>query len=489
MVCVAMLSVATLASAQSTMTINESGTQVVYTTLRGGKYADINQGADLETKTSPDMNVTRRALLKFDTTTIPVGTPIASALLTVTVETAGATASRHLTAYQGTDSWNETQATWNSRRTSQPWNTPGGDLGAGLDTQVVSNASGTQVTFDVTALVSEVVSGALGSSRYTRIELVDVDAPDGESRRCFYTPDTSTGSLRPTLVVTTGSGSTSTSVSTPSSGASSTAGSSSTPSTPPVSTGGLPLRVLEWNIHHGGIGTDGVYDPNRIADWIAKQNPDIVSLVEVESWDSYYSGDQVAMYQQMLQARTGVYWYTLDIQKYGQWTSGGQRNAILSKFPLDSTYRYEFSLGDPRAVGGATISVNGRTINLMSTHLDWVYESNRIEQASELVSYASGFAEDRIITGDFNGTPGTTEINTMTGAYNDAWTVAQSLGVGYSAPDNPNGNTRNGRIDYAFYSYGAQHLNVQSVTVVDTRDANGYMPSDHRPLLTVFGVN
>ena len=178
MVCVAMLSVATLASAQSTMTINESGTQVVYTTLRGGKYADINQGADLETKTSPDMNVTRRALLKFDTTTIPVGTPIASALLTVTVETAGATASRHLTAYQGTDSWNETQATWNSRRTSQPWNTPGGDLGAGLDTQVVSNASGTQVTFDVTALVSEVVSGALGSSRYTRIELVDVDAPD-----------------------------------------------------------------------------------------------------------------------------------------------------------------------------------------------------------------------------------------------------------------------------------------------------------------------
>jgi len=411
--CVAMLGAAAVASAQSTMTINQSGTQVVYTTLRGGSYADTNQGADLETKTSTDMSVTRRALLKFDTTTIPVGTPIASALLTVTVQSGGATASRNIVAYQGTDSWTQTEATWNSRRTGQPWNTSGGDLGARLDTQVVSNVSGTHATFNVTSLVSQVVSGALGSSRYTRIELVDVDPADGESRRIYYTPDASSASVQPTLVITFGSGSTTTS--------SSTSTTSSTGTTSPSTTNtGQPLRVLEWNIHHGGIGTDGVYDPNRIADWVAKQNPDVVSLVELESWDSYYSGDQVAMYQQMLESRTGVTWYTLDIQKYGNWYSGGQRNAIFSKFPLNSTYRYEYSIGDPRAVGGVTITVNGRNINLMSTHLDWVYESNRITQAGELVGYASGFAEDRILTGDFNGTPGTTEINIMTNEYSDS---------------------------------------------------------------------
>ena len=105
------------------------------------------------------------------------------------------------------------------------------------------------------------------------------------------------------------------------------------------------------------------------------------------------------------------------------------------------------------------------------------------------MNYATGFAEDRIITGDFNGVPGTTEINTMTNGYYDAWAVAQPLGIAYSAPDNPYGNTRNGRIDYVFYSHGEQHLTLQSVTVVDTRDANGVMPSDHRPLLAVFGVN
>lgn len=468
LVCVAILSTAAVASAQSTLTINQPGSQVVYTTLRGGSYADTNQGDDLETKTTSDMSVTRRGLLKFDTTTIAVGTPIASAKLTVTVQSGGATTSRHIAAYQGTTSWDETQATWNSRRSGQPWSTAGGDLGAKLDTQAVSNAAGTRVTFDVTPLVSQVVSGALGSSRYTRIELIDVDAADGESRRVYYTPDTATASMRPTLVVTFGTT------------ANSGSGSSGTSQS---------LRILEWNIHHGGIGSDGVYNPTRIADWVAKEKPDIVSLVELESWDSYYSGDQVAMYKQMLESRTGVTWYTLDIQKYGDWTAGGQRNAIFSKFPLDATYRYEFSLGDPRTVGGVTIAVNGRTINLMSTHLDWVYESNRITQSGELVSYANAFAQDRIITGDLNGTPGTTEINTMTNAYYDAWTTAQSLGIAYSAPDNPSGNTRNGRIDYVLYSHSTQHVKLQSVTVVDTRDANGVMPSDHRPLLAVFTVN
>lgn len=469
LVCVATLAAAPFASAQSTLTINQPGTQVVYTTLRGGSYANTNQGDDLETKTSSDPSVTRRALLKFDTTSIPLGTPITSAKLTVTIESAGATASRRVSAYQVSTSWTETEATWNSRRTGQAWSTTGGDLGAKLDTQAVSNAAGSRVTFDVTPLVSQVVSGALGSSRYTRLALVDIDAADGESRRVYYTPDTTTASLRPTLVVTYGGG-------------------SSSPTGTPTSGSAQSLRVLEWNIHHGGIGTDGVYDPNRIADWVVTQKPDVVSLVELESWDSYYSGDQVAMYKKMLESRTGVTWYTLDIQKYGDWTSGGQRNAIFSKFPLDSAYRYEFTVGDPRTVGGVTINVNGRTINLMSTHLDWVYESNRITQSSELASYATGFAQDRIITGDFNGGPGTTEINTMTSGYYDAWTVAQSQGVAYSAPDNPYGNTRNSRIDYVFYSRGEQHLTLQGVTVVDTRDSNGTMPSDHRPLLAVFSV-
>jgi endonuclease/exonuclease/phosphatase family metal-dependent hydrolase len=482
-----MLGAAASASAQSTMTINQSGTQVVYTTLRAGSYADTNQGNDLETKTSPNMSVTRRGLLKFDTTTIAVGTPIASAKLTMTVQGGGSTASRNVTAYQGTDSWNQTQATWNSRRSGQPWNTAGGDLGAALDTKAVSNADGAQVTFDVTSLVSQVVSGALGSSRYTRIELVDVDPVDDQSRRIYYTPDASDPSVQPTLVITFGSGSSTTSTPPPTT----STPTPSAPSTPPPSSSGTgtPLRVLEWNIQHNGIGTDGVWDPNRIVSWVVKENPDVIALIEIESWDSYYSGDGTAFYQGLIEAATGETWYTLDVQKYGQWTSGGNRLALFSRFPIQASDRYAFSLGNPAAAGDVTITVNGRNINFFATHLDYQVEANRIVQAGELDSWASGFSEDRILVGDMNGDPGTTEINELTGDFYDSWAVAQPLGIAYSAPDNPDGDTRNGRIDYIMYSKNTQHLSLQSVTVVDTRDANGVMPSDHRPVLTVFGVN
>jgi endonuclease/exonuclease/phosphatase family metal-dependent hydrolase len=457
------------AAAQTTVTINAPKTQVVYTTLRGGTYANTNQGNDLETKTSSDWSVTRRAILKFDTqNTIPAGSTVSSAKLTVKVRSGGATASRHIAAYQMTQSWTETETTWKVRRTSQAWQTSGGDLGTKLGVLAVSNAPGTSVTFDVTPLVAQAVAGKLGSSRYTRIALVDVDPSDDESRRIFYTPSDSNTAVRPTLKVTySGSTSTSTSTAAPS---------------------GSTLRVLEYNVHHNGIGTDGRYDPNRVANWIVKMNPDIVSLVEIESKDGYYSGDGPTLYKNMLEQKTGRTWYSWDIQSYGDWTSSGIRNAILSKYPFVSTYRHELSVGTGRTIGGVSISVNGRNINFMSTHIDPYSQSNRITECKEIVPYASGFSEDRIILGDFNALPGTTEINVMTNAYHDAWVDAVRLGTDQEASDNPYGYTRNRRIDYVFYSRGEQHLTLKSAQVVDTRDANGVMPSDHRPLLATFTV-
>jgi endonuclease/exonuclease/phosphatase family metal-dependent hydrolase len=460
-------------AAQTTVTLNTPRSQVVYATLRGGSYANKNFGTILESRRGSDMSYERRPMVKFDTQNyIPAGSSVTSAILTMTVSGADKGLTRHVAAYQVTNSWTETQTTWNLRRTSQPWRTKGGDLGTKLATALVTDSVGSKVVFDVTPLVKAAVAGQLGSSRYTRIMLIDLDAPTNLSWRSYYTPDDPNVANRPTLVVTYGGGSSPT----------------PTPDPTPTSTG-TALKVLEYNVHHNGIGTDGKNDPNRIADWVAKINPDIVSLVEVESWNGYYSGDGVALYKTLLESRTGHTWYTLDIQKYGDWTSEGQRNAILSKYPLNSTYRHEYSVGDPRTIGGVSITVNGRTINFMSTHWDWQVASARRTQASETVPYASGFSEDRIILGDFNATPGATEINTMTNGYVDAWVKAVSLGVDKSAPDNPDGNTRNGRIDYVFYSKSAKHLALTRAEVVDTRDSNGHMPSDHRPLLATFTVN
>jgi endonuclease/exonuclease/phosphatase family metal-dependent hydrolase len=460
------------AQAQTTVTLRDPQTQVVYATVQAGAYADNNQNWTLETKTTSNADTRRRALIKFDTQNhVPAGAAVTSAKLTVTVKSGGTDSSRVVAAYQTTQSWDENEVTWNDRRTSTSWYTSGGDLGTKLSQQTVSNAPGAKVTFDITPLVQQAVSGALGSSRYTRVALVDIDPVNEESRRIYYTSDDPIASNRPTLTVSYG-------------------GSSTTTSTPTVSTdtSGTTLKVLEYNVHHGGYGTDGKYDVNRIINVIAKINPDIISLCEMEKNDSWVSTDGVALYKSLLEQKTGVTWYSWDMQDYGDWSSGGIRNAILSKHPFASTYRHEFSVGKDRTVGGVTIVINGRNINFMSTHFDPDSGTNRAEQAKELVSYAGGFAENRILLGDFNAQPTSTPMLTLIAKYNDGWAEAKKLGIASAPPDDPNGYTRNSRIDFVLYSRGEANLTLKGVQVVETRDSNGVMPSDHRPLVATFTV-
>jgi hypothetical protein len=51
------------------------------------------------------------------------------------------------------------------------------------------------------------------------------------------------------------------------------------------------LAGAAYNTHHGGWGSDGVYSPDRIADWIVKSNADLVSLneIEVDSWSKNWT--------------------------------------------------------------------------------------------------------------------------------------------------------------------------------------------------------
>ena len=65
--------------------------------------------------------------------------------------------------------------------------------------------------------------------------------------------------------------------------------------------------------------------------------------------------------------------------------------------------------------------------------------------------------------------------------------MAAGKGTAYAFAGN-NGETKNGRIDYIYYSKASANLTVVQSQVFDTRDANGYMPSDHRPVMTTFQV-
>jgi len=241
------------------------------------------------------------------------------------------------------------------------------------------------------------------------------------------------------------------------------------------------LRVLQYNTHHGGWGTDGVYSPDRIVAQILKANPDVVCMNEIEQGDSWSkNADQTAVYQTLLQNATHQTWYKVFMNHAGATTGNG--NLILSKFPFIATASY--LLPASRSAVDATIDVNGRTINIVSTHMDNASAGNRINEISALIPWAVTFAEDRIILGDYNAWPTTTEIANMTVDYTDTWTAAQAMGTATGT-----GVTHGShRIDYIFLSKKASFVKLASMETFNTSDANGVKPSDHEPVLAVFNV-
>ena len=558
------------AGAQTTVTLNAPGTQVTDVMIQAGASASTNFNTldSVATRASDNYDYLRRALLKFDTqNTIPAGSTIQSAVMTLTIKTAGTDAARQIGVFPVTTSFVQEEATWNIRRTGTPWTAAGGDFGPQAAVAAVPNVAGAKVGVDVTALVQAAVNAGT-ASRYTRVGLSDLGASTNTSYREYYSSKAVDPTVRPVLTVVYGGTSAPAPAPAPTPSACSvgldkialsvgsgqadwsinvTAASTcawtatsdaswlvvkSTVPAPAIGTGyakvravantvssskrtghftingavytvtqsgcgtsctGTPaptpvpppptttLRVLQYNTHHGGWGTDGVYSPDRIVDWIMKANPDLISLNEIEVGDSWSKGlDQSVVYKNLLEQRTGITWYKIYVNGHGQTTGIG--NVVLSKYPFIATGSRLLTAG--RAAVDVTVSVNGRNINFTSTHMDNQYESNRLTETAELLSWETTFAEERIVCGDWNAWPGTTEIANMKSTYVETWSAAKALGTAIG-----NGITHGShQIDYIFESKGATNLVLESVQIYDTADANGVMPSDHQPVLAVFAV-
>jgi endonuclease/exonuclease/phosphatase family metal-dependent hydrolase len=466
-----------LPAAAQTVTLTDSSA----TTIRGGTYANKNLASQsyMETRASSDPEYARRIVLKFDTqNTIPANQPIASALLTVTVQ-GGNAESRQISAQRIVNSYERLEATWNNRNVSSAWSKAGGDLGEVYAVKTVTNAAGTKVTFDVSMLVQAVVNGNFGSSRYTRVALVDNGGTSRDSYKQYYKQGSA---QQPVLTVVFGSVPPPPPPPLP----------PPPPPPPPPTSDGVNLRFLQWNLHHG-VGTDGKYDIDRIATWVAKMTPDVITFNEVEKNTSWGNEDQPARYKALLEAKTGKKWYVQFIQEFGNWTANGKGHVILSTYPFDSTGHDTLTassgLNGAGAVGQATINVNGRMINIVVSHLDPSSQTMRLTQAKETIGFALGFPENRIVTGDMNAWPDQSSIAELDKTYADSWAVAEAAGkaVGFAGLT-PSGATKKGRIDYIFYSKKAANLSVVKSQVYDTRDGSGVMPSDHRPTVTTFVV-
>jgi endonuclease/exonuclease/phosphatase family metal-dependent hydrolase len=123
-----------------------------------------------------------------------------------------------------------------------------------------------------------------------------------------------------------------------------------------------------------------------------------------------------------------------------------------------------------------------------------------------LQSFASGFAEPRIVVGDFNAGPDLSEAIHMAEQYYDSWVEAMNIGTAVAYPDNPvylHTRTRRGRIDYVWTSRGAGNLVIKSTQIPDVRDLSnpnvvetlgtlddkGVRPSDHNPMIAIVELH
>jgi endonuclease/exonuclease/phosphatase family metal-dependent hydrolase len=476
---VALCSFAVAASAQTTVTLSTPGAHItVDTTIQDGTSAvtDLSSLPVLASKLK-STNTNRRILIKFDTEKyIPANVTINDAHLYLVLNHAESGESRPLTVFHVAQSFVTGSTNWLYFRPGQAWRSAGGDFDAQFGTTYVGNAVGSAYGWDVTQLVQRSVNGDFGS-RYTRLALVDTGAVSSINYKEFHSTRSSSTALRPRLVITYGSAQ-----SAPPPPAPAPPPPAPAPAPAPSPTG-TTLRVMQWNVHKTK-NSNGVCDPDFTANTIVAQRPDVVSLNEVNSYsgDCAWNFDMGERLRTLVQQKTGVTWYRQsDNPPVSAISNAG--DVLLSRYPLVTSSSTLLSFG--RGVSHVGIVVNGRTVNLFSTHIEWDVPSWRPTQIKEAIAYLNTFSEPRILMGDFNTAPATSDYYLFATPYQDSWLAA--VGSGTASSFNGTGNTIGfSRFDYVLTSK-VSSLSLKSVNVPDTR-VNGVRPSDHDPVVTVFTV-
>lgn len=136
---------------------------------------------------------------------------------------------------------------------------------------------------------------------------------------------------------------------------------------------------MTYNVH-SCVGTDGKLDVQRVADVIARANPDVVGLQELD----------------VCQARSGGVnqpaWLAERLQMHVHFTAaracddGHYGNAILSRHPFEVLSEGGLSRrrGEQRAVQWLKLFIDGSPLSVMNTHLS-IHFRERLLQIEQLL--------------------------------------------------------------------------------------------------------
>jgi len=157
------------------------------------------------------------------------------------------------------------------------------------------------------------------------------------------------------------------------------------------------LRIGTYNIH-GGRGTDGVYDLDRIAGML--RGLDFVGLNEVHGPMPWQSEDQAATLGRTL-GMTPLYVPTED-----RWRCLQFGNALLTRAAVDHwqavPLERRYGKSHRHLLHARVRAANGATVNVVCTHLDRSDDRERREQLRTAGHYFLALAAPAVLMGDLN---------------------------------------------------------------------------------------
>lgn len=155
------------------------------------------------------------------------------------------------------------------------------------------------------------------------------------------------------------------------------------------------LKLATYNIHRC-IGSDGIFDPERIIDVVAQLDADIVALQEVET-----KRDGGLDLLARLSQRTGM--QAIDGPTIRR-TDAHYGNAVLTRRPFDTVERIDISMArrEPRGAISCLTRMGKHRIHLIATHLG-LRPTERHSQVSRLLQELERQESDvSILMGDLN---------------------------------------------------------------------------------------
>ena len=157
------------------------------------------------------------------------------------------------------------------------------------------------------------------------------------------------------------------------------------------------LRVATYNVHEC-VGTDGRYDPDRVAAVIGELDADIVGLQEFTYPASVALDTRtpVVLALERYECALGPTRQTPREQCFG--------NAIFSRHPIVEVHRIDLSMErrEPRGALAATFEIGGAMVHVLAAHLGLRLHERRF-QVRQILDYLDSVRDTTLVVlGDFN---------------------------------------------------------------------------------------